>query len=311
MDALIIFCVLLFWLFFSLTLRHYNRYLDEKRGLISHIAVTVQDGYLGTSRKRKKNSKLTEKIFTYSDDFADLGKRINFFSENKEIEDLLRRAGRPYNFTLDRFQGLKIWLAVTLFFASLIFLILGFPLAQFGPILLPVFGFLAPVFWLKQAAKKRQEELRQDLPDFLDTVSTSLQAGVSLDQTLREVIRYFDGPLHEEFSRFNHEIELGVPRELAYRGLLERNDNKEFQGLIKSLIQGLKLGVPIATTFKVQAEDMRQFREEKIKELAAKASPKVTLVTTFVVAPVSLLIIAGLMILNMIYGDNSLGSLFQ
>ena len=311
MDALIILCVLLFWLFITLTIRHYSRYLNEKRGLIGHIAETVHEGYLGTSKRKKKNSKLIDKLLSYSDDFAELGKRINFFSENKEIEDLLRRSGRPYNLTLDRFQGLKIWLAVTLFFGSLIFLILGFPLAQFGPIFMPMMGYLGPILFLKQAAKKRQERLRHDLPDFLDTVSTSLQAGVSLDQTLREVIRYFDGPLHEEFSRFNHEIDLGVPREMAYRGLLDRNDNKEFQGLIKSLIQGLKLGVPIATTFKVQAEDMRQFREEKIKELAAKASPKVTMVTTFVVAPVSLLIIAGLMILNMIYGENSIGSLFQ
>jgi tight adherence protein C len=77
------------------------------------------------------------------------------------------------------------------------------------------------------------------------------------------------------------------------------------------LLQGLKLGVPIATTFKVQAEDMRQFREEQVKELAAKASPKVTLVTTFVVAPVSILMIAGLMILNLIYGENSLFDLLK
>nr|WP_316046946.1 type II secretion system F family protein [Planococcus glaciei] len=126
-----------------------------------------------------------------------------------------------------------------------------------------------------------------------------------MDQALREVIRFFDGPLQEEFMRFMQEIDLGVQRETAYRNLLERNDNEEFQQLIKSLLQGIKLGVPIATTFKIQAEDMRQLRQERVKELAAKASPKVTLVTTFVVAPVSIMMIAGLMILNMMYGENS------
>ncbi len=80
----------------------------------------------------------------------------------------------------------------------------------------------------------------------MDTVSTSLQAGVSLDNALREVIRYFDGPIREEFSRFNQEIDLGVPREKAYRELLKRNDNEEFQSLIKALIQGMDLGIPIA-----------------------------------------------------------------
>src|SRR6185312_562615 len=118
-----------------------------------------------------------------------------------------------------------------------------------GLIVLPLVGYFIPIIIVRLQAKKRQEALRLDLPDFLDTISTSLQAGVSLDQALKEVIRFFDGPLREEFSRFNYEIDLGVPRDTAYRNLLERNDNQEFQGLIKGLIQGQKLGVPIATTF--------------------------------------------------------------
>jgi tight adherence protein C len=158
--------------------------------------------------------------------------------------------------------------------------------------------------------KKRQQLIRRDLPDFLDTISTSLQAGVSLDQALREVIIHFDGPIREEFSRFINETDLGVSREKAYRDLLRRNENPEFQSLIKALIQGLELGVPIAKTFKVQAEDLRKIRQEQAKELAAKASPKVTLVTTFLIAPVSILMIAGLMVMNMLLGENSIFNLF-
>ena len=190
-------------------------------------------------------------------------------------------------------------------------LIIGLPFSQYSIIFLPILGYFLPIIIVRNQAKKRQQLIRKDLPDFLDTISTSLQAGINLDQALREVIRFFDGPLREEFSRFNYEIELGVQRETAYRNLLSRNDNTEFQSLIKSLIQGQNLGVPIATTFKIQAEDMRKLREEQVKELAAKASPKVTLVTTFIVAPVSILMIAGLMILNMIYGENSIFNMLQ
>lgn len=139
----------------------------------------------------------------------------------------------------------------------------------------------------------------------------TLQAGVSLDQALREVIRFFSGPIQEEFSRFNQEIDLGVPREKAYEQLLKRNDNPEFQMLIKALIQGMRLGVPISVTFKVQADNMRRMRKELVKEKAAKASPKVTLITTLVVAPTAMLMIGGLMVLNILENAKTFTGIFQ
>jgi len=172
-------------------------------------------------------------------------------------------------------------------------------------------GYFLPILYLKTRVRRRQEQLRYDLPDFLDTVSVSLQAGLGLDQTLQEVTRYFDGPLREEFSRYQQEISLGVPRENAYRNLLKRNDNPEFQRLIKALIQGMKLGVPIATTFKIQADEMRRIREEQVKEKAAKASPKITLITTFIILPTAVLLIGGLMIMNMFLGDDGFVNFFR
>ncbi|MBH9968492.1 type II secretion system F family protein [[Bacillus] enclensis] len=311
MDAIIILAIILFWITFVIAIRHYSVYIKEKRMLLEHVSdVTEVNAFDKKSRKKNKTS-LFEKLTKYADEFADLGQRINFFSENHDVKDWLEKSGNKYGLTVERFQGLKIVLLLIGFIAGFLSLVIGLPFSQYAIIFNPIIGYFLPIILVRNQAKKRQEALRQDLPDFLDTISTSLQAGVSLDQALREVIRFFEGPLKEEFSRFNHEIDLGVQRETAYRNLLNRNDNPEFQSLIKSLLQGLKLGVPIATTFKVQAEDMRQFREEQVKELAAKASPKVTLVTTFVVAPVSILMIAGLMLLNMIYGENSIFKLFN
>jgi tight adherence protein C len=312
MDALIILAIIIFWFTFALAIRHYSVYLKEKRLLLGHISeVTESDLFEKKVKKRNRKAELIQKMTKYADEFADLGQRMNFFSENHDVKTWLRKSGNPYQLTVERFQGLKIFLAVVGFFVGMLSFIIGLPFSQYAIVFNPLIGYFLPIFLVKKQAKKRQEALRLELPDFLDTISTSLQAGVSLDQALREVIRFFDGPIREEFSRFNHEIDLGVQREIAYRNLLDRNDNQEFQSLIKALIQGLKLGVPIATTFKVQAEDMRQIREEQVKELAAKASPKVTLVTTFVVAPVSILMVAGLMILNLIYGENSLLDLLK
>ncbi|MCI1591752.1 type II secretion system F family protein [Heyndrickxia oleronia] len=312
MDALIILMIILFWFTIWMAVRHYYVFSREKRELLEHISdVTYTDVFEKKTKKKNRRGRLIQKLTKYAEDFSDLGQRVNFFSENHDVENWLRKSGNSYNLTVERFQGLKIFLLIVGFFGGVLSLIIGLPFSQYSIIFLPILGYFLPIIVVRNQAKKRQQLIRKDLPDFLDTISTSLQAGINLDQALREVIRFFDGPLREEFSRFNYEIELGVQRETAYRNLLSRNDNTEFQSLIKSLIQGQNLGVPIATTFKIQAEDMRKLREEQVKELAAKASPKVTLVTTFIVAPVSILMIAGLMILNMIYGENSIFNMLQ
>lgn len=311
MDALIILTIIAFWFCFVLCMKHFWSFLQEKRKVLGHVSdVTFIDPFEKKVKKKNRRAAMFQQITKYADDFSDLGQRINFFSENHSVVEWLRKSGNPLKLTVERFQGLKIFLFIAGVFVGILAVIIGLPFSQYMLVFAPILGYFTPIILIRREAKKRQALIRKDLPDFLDTVSTSVQAGVSLDHALREVIRYFDGPIREEFSRFNQEIDLGVPREKAYRELLERNGNPEFQSLIKGLIQGLNLGIPIAKTFKIQAEDMRKIREEQVKEFAAKASPKVTLVTTFLIAPVSILIIAGLMIMNMLMGDNSIFSSF-
>ncbi|WP_430784475.1 type II secretion system F family protein [Virgibacillus flavescens] len=307
MDALIIITIIAFWFCAVLCMKHFWSFLQGKRSVLDHVSdVTQVDPFEKKQKKKNQRAVIFQHVTKYADDFTDLGQRINFFSENHSVKEWLRKSGNPLQLTVERFQGLKIFLFIAGFFFGVLSIIIGLPLSQYMLVFAPILGYFTPIFLVRREAKKRQNLIRKDLPDFLDTVSTSVQAGVSLDHALREVIRYFDGPIREEFSRFNQEIDLGVPREKAYRELLERNDNTEFQSLIKGLIQGLNLGIPIAKTFRIQANDMRQIREEQVKEQAAKASPKVTLVTTFLIAPVSILMIAGLMIMNMLMGDDSI-----
>ncbi|SDQ28420.1 type II secretion system F family protein [Virgibacillus salinus] len=311
MDALIILSIIAFWFCCLIGMKHFWSFIQEKRVALDHISeVTHVDPFEKKVKKKNRRAEIFSRVTNYADDFADLGQRINFFSENHMVKEWLRRSGNPLQLTVARFQGLKIFLFIAGFFTGILAMIIGLPFSQYMIIFNPVIGYFIPIILVRREAKKRQQLIRMDLPDFMDTVSTSLQAGVSLDHALREVIRYFDGPIREEFSRFNQEIHLGVPREKAYRELLQRNDNEEFQSLIKALIQGMDLGIPIAKTFKIQADDLRQIRQEQVKELAAKASPKVTLVTTFLIAPVSILMIAGLMIMNMLMGENSIFNLF-
>lgn len=310
MDGMILTSVIISFFLFALSLKYFYDYQIEKKALKEHIHEKVVSDRFDIQKRKTRKEQTLEKVFYYADDFSALGNRINFFSESHDVKRWLVQAGYPYSLTVERFQGLKIFLMLFGFIIGVLFMIIGFPLAHFFLLLFPIIGYFSAIYWLKGKATRRQDELGFSLPDFLDTVSVTLQAGLGLDQALRDIVPHFQGPIGEEFSRFNQEIDLGVPREQAYRRMLERNDNLAFQSLIKSLIQGSRLGVPVATTFKIQANEMRQMKKEKIKELAAKASPKVTLITSFIVMPTVMILIGGLLILNMFTGEGGFLEMF-
>lgn len=310
MDGLIVIILSLCFIFFTLALKSYYNYLVSRENLKAEIRekTYVYDAF---EKKITRREKAIAKLFEYADEFSSAGQRVNFFSENHEVKKKLMQAGFPYQLTVERFQGLKIFSLLAGLILGGISLILRLPFAEVLVILYPVAGYMGTLFWLKKKAKQRQDELSYQLPDFLDTMSVTLQAGVGLDQALRDIVPYFDGPVKDEFGRFIQETDVGVPRADAYRSLLDPNESKEFQMLIKSLIQGERLGVPISKTFKHQAEEMRKIKKEKIKEEAAKASPKVTLITTFIVMPSALILIGGLMAINMFNDNSSLFNLFK
>lgn len=310
MDGIIVLFTSLVVVLFGLSLRAYYVYINKKRDLQEEVNESVRME-LWLEKKKTRKEKYLERIFKFADDFTDLGQRVNFFSEDEEVKKYLIQAGSPYGLSVMRFQGLKMFMLIVGFFVGAVLLVLQFPLSQFMVILLPVFGYGGTILWLRSKAKKRQDEISYQLPDFLDTMSVTLQAGVGMDQALRDIVHYFEGPVKEEFGRFIQELNVGVPRTEAYKSLLARNESKEFQILIKSLIQAERLGVPIADTFKQQAEEMRKLKKEMIKEKAAKASPKVTLVTTFLILPSALVLIGGLMIINIFTENKGIFELFN
>ncbi|MEK5037262.1 type II secretion system F family protein [Sporosarcina sp. FSL K6-3457] len=306
MDLIFVFLTLTFWIFLFVCFINFYRYVKERQALDEHINEISVTSSLLPLKKKSSLEKMIHKLSKYADEFSEIGERINFFSESSEIEDLLLKSGNRLELTVSRFQGFKILLVLIGVVTGVSMLILGFPFGNLAFILFPFAGYFLPIIALHNTVKKRQEQLRKDLPDFLDTVSISLQAGSGLENAIKEIIPYYSGPLREEFSRFLYEVELGLPREIAYQHLSQRNGNEDFQSFLKSLMQGNRLGVPVSETFKDQTNEMRRLNLELVKEKAAKASPKVTLVISLIMAPTIMLFILGLVILNVVFGDNNL-----
>jgi len=281
-------------------------YIAKKQNLMGHV---------GTTDAAIKNTKpLSEKLWTpllrASDYVGPTAVKYPLFFKPEKDELMLIRAGNPMDIDLTQFYGMKYVLGFGSWFFFWFYFLLGLPFGYFLLIGMPIFMFFFPNMWIKSMAQKRQEQISSSMPDFLDTVSITLQAGVSLEGALRQVTTIMKGPLSEEFQKFLQQTNLGVPRRTAFQNLLHRNSARELEVLVLSLLQGIELGVPISNIFRIQADDLRVNRGHTAKEKAAKASPKITLVATFVITPSILLLIVGLIGLNYMYNPELLGLKF-
>ncbi|MCF6139556.1 type II secretion system F family protein [Pseudalkalibacillus berkeleyi] len=278
-------------------------FIGKKQRLMSHVKISETQ----MRARLKFRERMAKPIIKAAEYAGPTGIKYPFFSDKEKDERLIVSAGNPMDLRLESFYGLRFVLGLSALLFTILYVFLGLPFGLMMMVLLPLGGFFGPNIWLWLKARERQEQISATMPDFLDTVSVTLQAGVSLDGALRQVTKQLSGPLSEEIDRFSREIELGVPRRTAYENLLNRNYSKELKMLVTSLIQGSSLGVPVSQTFKIQADDLRAMRGFKAKEKAAKASPQITLVTTFFVAPAVFFLIIGMLILNVIYNPSAFG----
>lgn len=156
-------------------------------------------------------------------------------------------------------------------------------------LLLPVLGAQLPRTSLRRAVEQRQGEIRRDLPDTLDLLAISVEAGVGFEGALGVVTDNFDSALSEEFSRTLREMELGLPRRQALENLKRRTEVPELSNFILTLTQADALGMPIGRVLKTQAGEMRLKRRAWARERAAKLPVKILfplmpiLLATFIV----------------------------
>jgi len=156
---------------------------------------------------------------------------------------------------------------------SMLYIALGNPSSGMGLILLlllPAVGALAPSAWLNRKVQERKDAILRDLPDTLDLLAISVEAGVGFEGALGIVCDHFNSPLAEEFSRTLKEMELGLPRREALQNLKKRTEVPELSNFVLALTQADALGMPIGRVLKTQAGEMRTKRRQWAREKAAR-----------------------------------------
>ena len=168
----------------------------------------------------------------------------------------------------------------------------GFGLLRMVVILAGMGAFL-PSAWLRRKQDERQSSIRKDLPDVLDLLAISVEAGVGFEGAVEVVTRHFDGPLATELSRMLQEMELGLPRRDALQNLKRRTEVPELSNFVLILVQADALGMPIGRILRSQAVEMRLKRRQWAREKAAKLPVKILVPLTLFILPALFVVILG------------------
>jgi tight adherence protein C len=180
--------------------------------------------------------------------------------------------------------------------AALAWIVLTDPagrMALLALVLLPVVGLLLPASWLTRKVEARKLAIRKDLPDMLDLLAISVEAGMGFEGALDIVCQHFSSPLAEEFHRTLREMELGLPRRDAFQNLKRRTEVPELSNFVLALLQADALGIPVGRVLRTQATEMRAKRRQWAREKAAKLPVKILFPLVGFIFPSIMIVILG------------------
>jgi tight adherence protein C len=154
-------------------------------------------------------------------------------------------------------------------------------------------GYFLPDLLLWSRAKERQQTIRRELPDTLDQVTISVEAGLGFEAALARVARAGEGPLAQELTRTLQEMQIGVPRQAALRNLADRTEVPDLRHFVIAVLQAEGYGIPIAQVLRVQAGELRVKRRQYAEEQAMKIPVKVVFPLVLCILPAMFIVIIG------------------
>jgi tight adherence protein C len=167
--------------------------------------------------------------------------------------------------------------------------------------LLALAGVVGPDAWLNRVIEDRQLAIRKKLPDVLDLLVISVEAGLGFEQALARAVTMVPGPLSEEFARMLGEMRAGSSRADALTALDTRTDVREVRSFVLALKQADVFGVSIGSILRAQAADMRVRRHQLAQEEAQKAPVKMLFPMVFCIMPALFVITAGPAFINIFH----------
>jgi tight adherence protein C len=233
--------------------------------------------------------------------FSGFTRRITPGSYEAWLDKQLAGVGRPKEWPLERLLAVKPLLGLGTGIVGLLYL-----LAEPSPVraLIMVgaiaFGYCAPDLLLRSNAQKRRDAIRQELPNTLDQMLISVQAGLGFEAAMARAAQNGSGPLADEFIRTLQDMQVGRSRKEAYLSMSDRVDVPDLRSFIRSIVQADAYGIAIAKVLKVQAKEMRMKRRQRAEEHAMKIPVKILFPLIFFIFPTLFIILLGPAVMNIV-----------
>jgi tight adherence protein C len=214
---------------------------------------------------------------------------------SERLRTNLQQAGNPGGITPTMFIGLRVVLALVLGVIITIVTIqsmaptqaLMYSAVGFG------LGYMLPVMWLGRQITGRKKAITKALPDALDLLCISVEAGLAFDLALQRVTQKWDDELSREFKKVLSDIRLGRTRREALKDLAVRTGVEDVQTFTAAVIQADQLGVSMSKILRLQSDQMRVRRRQRAEEAAQKAPIKMLFPMVFLIFPALFVVILG------------------
>lgn len=254
-------------------------------------------------KRQKRESRLKQLLKPVFQDFKRSFRKRMPGEKAAKIEEKLQLAGNPFGMTPVDFRLLQTGLLVVF---PIIFGGYGALLNSGAGLIfvLAIVGILAglalPHLYLKQKTKARSRLALRELPDILDLLTVSLEAGLGFDAAVSKVVSKKEGVIADEFHRCLEEIRLGKTRREALSAIRDRLDVDEVKSFISSILQAEKLGVGMVQVLRVQSSEVRDQRKQRAEEEAMKAPIKMLFPLVLFIFPSIFIVLLGPAIIQFI-----------
>jgi tight adherence protein C len=230
-----------------------------------------------------------------------ISKRLTPGSYEAKLDRWLALAGRPESMPLEKLIVAKPLLALAGALAGIVLLSNSLTSTNIAlAVFITVFWYFVPDLLVYNKGIKRQEAIELELPNTLDQMLISVEAGLGFESAMARAGAYGGGPLAQELMRTLQDIQVGRPRQEAYESMAARSSVQDLRGFVRAVVQADKYGIGIAKVLRAQAKDARVKRRQRAEEKAMKLPVKVLFPLIFFIFPVLFIVLLGPAAINII-----------